>query len=172
MACLAITGAMKSAPIAAMEMLLNLTPLDLVIMAEARMAFYRLHILKHPADSKIEARFLSIWKNVIDPILDMQSDHIIPAYCYSKTFSVIIDWDYWKNKDALFPEDAVIWFTDGSRADSGTGSGIFGLRPNRNLSFSLGKFATIFQTELYAILQCACENIRRAYENKRILIFF
>jgi len=35
----------------------------------------------------------------------------------------------------------------------------------------LGKFATVFQTEIYAILQCACENIRRAYKNKRILIF-
>jgi len=31
MACLAITGAMKSTPIAAMEILLNLTPLDPVI---------------------------------------------------------------------------------------------------------------------------------------------
>jgi ribonuclease HI len=36
----------------------------------------------------------------------------------------------------------------------------------------LGKFATVFQTEVYAILQCACENIRRAYTNKRILIIF
>jgi hypothetical protein len=32
-ACLAITGAMKSTPTAAMEVLLNLTPLDLLIMA-------------------------------------------------------------------------------------------------------------------------------------------
>ena len=29
----------------------------------------------------------------------------------------------------------------------------------------------VFQTEIYAILQCACENIRRVYKNKRILIF-
>jgi ribonuclease HI len=35
----------------------------------------------------------------------------------------------------------------------------------------LGKSATVFQTEIYAILQCACENIGRAYKNKRILIF-
>ena len=38
MACLAIMGAMKSTPTAATEVLLNLTPLDLLIMAEARMA--------------------------------------------------------------------------------------------------------------------------------------
>jgi ribonuclease HI len=35
----------------------------------------------------------------------------------------------------------------------------------------LGKFASVFQTEIYAILLCAYENIRRAYKNKRILIF-
>jgi ribonuclease HI len=34
----------------------------------------------------------------------------------------------------------------------------------------LGKFATDLQTEIYVILQCASENIRRAYKNKRILI--
>jgi hypothetical protein len=64
MACLAITGAMKSTPTAAMEMLLNLTPLDLLIMAEARMALYRLHIIMQPANPKTAAGLLSIWKNV------------------------------------------------------------------------------------------------------------
>jgi hypothetical protein len=38
MACLAITGAMKSTSKAAMEELLNLNPLNLLIMAEAGMA--------------------------------------------------------------------------------------------------------------------------------------
>jgi hypothetical protein len=71
MACLAITGAMKLTPTAAMEVLLNLTPLDLLIMAEIRMAFYRLHIPKQPTDPKPEAGLLSIWKSVDDPILDM-----------------------------------------------------------------------------------------------------
>jgi ribonuclease HI len=35
----------------------------------------------------------------------------------------------------------------------------------------LGKFASVFQTEIYAILLCAYENIRKKYKNKRILIF-
>jgi len=153
-----------------METLLNLTPLDVVIQAEARMALYRLHILKQPAGPKAEAGLLSIWKYVSDPLLEMRADHITPVYYHSKAFSVIIDWDYWKNKDPFFPEDALIWFTDSSKANSGTGSGIFGLRPNRSFSFPLGKFATAFQTEIYAILQCAYENTRRAYKNKRTLI--
>ena len=79
MACLAITGAMKSTPTAAMEVLLNLTLLDLLILAEARMALYRLHILKQPAAPKTVVGLLSIWKNVGDPILDMRSDYTIPC---------------------------------------------------------------------------------------------
>ena len=83
---------------------------------------------------------------------------------------IIIDQEYWKNKDPVFPDDALIWFTDGSRADSGTGAGIYGKKPERSFSFLLGKYAMVFQTEIYAILQCAGENIR-AYKHKRILIF-
>jgi hypothetical protein len=83
---------------------------------------------------------------VRDPIFDMRSDHTIPIYYHSRTFKVTIDWNYWRKKDPVFPVDALIWFTDGSRADSGTGSGIFGLRQNISLRFPLGKFATVFQT--------------------------
>jgi hypothetical protein len=84
-------------------------------------------------------------KNVRGPILDTRSDHTIPIYNHSKFFNVKIDVDYWKNKDPLFPEDALIWHTDGSRTDSGTGSGIYDLRPNRSYFFPLGKFATVFK---------------------------
>jgi hypothetical protein len=53
---------------------------DLLIMAEARMILYRLHVPKQPTDFKSEAGMLSIWKNEIDPILDLRSDHPIPVY--------------------------------------------------------------------------------------------
>jgi hypothetical protein len=91
MACLAIMGAMKLTPTTVKETLLNLTLLDLVIQAEARMALYRLYTLKQPAKFKVEAGLLSIWKNVSEPLLEMQADHITPVYYYSKVFSVIKD---------------------------------------------------------------------------------
>jgi hypothetical protein len=128
-----------------------MTPLNLLIMAEARMALYRLHMLKHPAVLKTETGLLSIWKNVSDPFLDMWSDHSIPVYNHSKIFNVIIDMDYWRNKDPVLPKDVLIWFTDGSRTDLGTVSGVYGLKPNKSYNFSLGKFASVFQTEIYAI---------------------
>ena len=171
MACLTITGAMKSTPTAAIEMLLNLTPLDLLIMAEARWhSISCIYSCNQPTLQQQLGCYLS-GKNVRDRTLDMQSDHTVPVYHYSKTYKVIIDVDYWRNKDPKFPEDALVWFTDGSRTDSGTGAGIYGLRPNRSFSFPLGKFASVFQTEIYAIIQCAYENITRAYKNKQVPIF-
>jgi hypothetical protein len=121
MACLAITGAMRTTPTTAMEVLLNLTLLDLLITAKAKMVLYRLHILKQASVPKTVLGLLTIWKNVGDPFPDIQSDYIIPV-CHTKNLMVIIDQEYWKNKDPVFPDDALIWFTDGSRANSGTGA--------------------------------------------------
>jgi hypothetical protein len=115
---------MRSTPTAAMEVLLNLTPLYLLIMAEARMALYGLQTTKQLSASEAETGLISIWKKVSDPISEMRTDHIIPVFNHSKTFKVICDRDYWKNVDSVVPEDTLIWFTNGSRTSSGTGSGI------------------------------------------------
>jgi hypothetical protein len=79
-------------------------------MAEARMALYtyRLHIHKQPAYPITDTGLLSIWKNVGDPILDMRSDYTTPAYHFSKIFSINVDWDFWRNKDPVFPEGTPI----------------------------------------------------------------
>jgi hypothetical protein len=50
-----------------MEVFLNLAPLDLLIMEEARLARYRLHTPKQPTDYKTEAGMLSIGKKVGTP---------------------------------------------------------------------------------------------------------
>jgi hypothetical protein len=39
----------------------------------------------------------------------------------------------------------------------GPGAGVYGQSLRRRLSFSLGKYATVFQAEIYAILACAHE---------------
>jgi hypothetical protein len=95
---------MKSTPIAAMEVLLNLTPLDLLITEEARMALYRLSILKQPSARKTLSGLLTIWKNVGDPLLDVRWDYTIPVYRHTRNFRVIIDQEYWRNKDPVLPD--------------------------------------------------------------------
>jgi hypothetical protein len=49
-----------------------------------------------------------------------------------------------------------VWFTDGSRMRGGTGAGVYG-QSVKSLRFSLGKYATTFQAEVYAILACVHE---------------
>jgi hypothetical protein len=59
MTCLAITGAMKSTATVAMDVLLNLTPLNLLIMAEVRISLYRMYMSKQPVDRNTETGLLS-----------------------------------------------------------------------------------------------------------------
>jgi len=51
----------------------------------------------------------------------------------------------------------LVWFTDGSRTAEGTGTRVYGQSANRRLSISLGKYATVFQAEVHAILDCVHE---------------
>ena len=46
----------------------------------------------------------------------------------------------------------LVWYTDGSTTAEGTGAGVYGQSVNRRLSIPLGKHATAFQAEVYAIL--------------------
>jgi hypothetical protein len=66
-----------------MEVLLHLTPLDLLTMAKARMTLYRLRILKQPSVPKTVPGLLTIWKNVGDPLFDTQLDYTIPIYRFT-----------------------------------------------------------------------------------------
>jgi hypothetical protein len=40
----------------------------------------------------------------------------------------------------------------------------------RKLSFSLGQYTTVFQAEVYAIKECAVENLDTDYRNRNIYI--
>jgi len=46
----------------------------------------------------------------------------------------------------------LVWFTDGSKVREGTGDGVYGKSVGRRLSFSLGRYATVFQADIYVIL--------------------
>ena len=45
-----------------------------------------------------------------------------------------------------------VWFTDGTRMKEGTGAADYGQSAGRRLNFSLRRYATVFQAEIYAIL--------------------
>jgi hypothetical protein len=98
MACLGITGAMRTAPTAAMEALLGLPPLHLQVEAETRIGNYRLRCndqWKHKTEGFRHAHmFRDMEKGLI---LQIGSDKMIPNYVYDKPFTIrISDRSSWK----------------------------------------------------------------------------
>ena len=59
---------------------------------------------------------------------------------------------------------------DGSRTSEGTGSEAYGQSANRRLSISLGKHATVFQAEVYAILPLFM-NVKLRIGQRNMLVF-
>jgi ribonuclease HI len=66
----------------------------------------------------------------------------------------------------------LIWYMDGSRTGEGTGAGVYGQSVNRRLSIPLGKYATVFQAEVYAILVCVQETETQDRPEKYVSICF
>lgn len=168
LACICIMGAMSTTPTAAMETILNLPPLDIVIKAEARMGAYRLKCNgnwydNHLGHTKIESI-------VTNSLLEMRSDIMTPKINTNKPFKTQLSWEN-KTEETLVQSGKLVWYTDGSKTDNGSGAGVYGLAPRSNWFASLGKHTTVFQAEIHAIEICLRENLRRRYVNKDITIF-
>lgn len=83
-ACMAITGAMKTTSTSAMEALLDLTPLDVIIVGEVGCN------TQHFEASDVESGLLEIRRHITaDDILSMESDHINPVRHFIKYFRII-----------------------------------------------------------------------------------
>ena len=65
----------------------------------------------------------------------------------------------------------LVWFTDGSRTAEGTWAGVCGPSVGRRISISLGKHATVFQAEVYAILACVHETETQDRSENYVSIF-
>jgi hypothetical protein len=89
----------------------------------------------------------------------MGVDYMRPAFNFKPKYRVTMltreDW----TKDTGAPPvvKGLVWFRDGFKMGRGAGAGVYGQSVGRRLSFSLGRYATVFQAEIYAILACVYE---------------
>ena len=60
----------------------------------------------------------------------------------------------------------LVWYADGSKMKEGTGASVFGQTVRRRLSFSLGRYTTVFQAKIYAIPACA-HGIQSQYRSEK-----
>ncbi|XP_047987119.1 uncharacterized protein LOC125226977 [Leguminivora glycinivorella] len=169
-ACSIVTGAMSSSPTAALEALLNLSPLHLQLELEARSSILRIVATKRGGWISQALRLFT--ESVLDiPVLGMPADTMPPQLCPQKLYSVEIpEREDWSNSQISWKEGSLRWYTDGSKSGSEVGCGIYGETPRRAKSLNLGRYCSIFQAEVYAILECASINLQCNYVNHTIYI--
>ena len=92
-----------------------------------------------------------------DPIFNMGVDVMRPAYNLEPPYVVtmLMREEWTKATGAPPAAKGLVWFTDGSKMREGTRAGVYGQSVRRRLSSSLGRYATVFQADIYAILACA-----------------
>jgi ribonuclease HI len=151
-ACLAVTGATRSAPTIALEAMLDLPPLHSYIMREAASAAFRdpkrtqLRSGNHKGHLKIHSIFSAqMESNTISDLMPVR-------YNYMPLDLIIPDRSTWLNGNHQRTTHSTVFYTDGSKMDGGVGIGISG--PGIRFSKSLGSTPTVFQAEVYAIEEC------------------
>jgi hypothetical protein len=95
-----------------------------------------------------------MWLQQSDPIFNMGVDAMRPAFNFEPKYRVtmLTSEDWTKGTGTLPAVKGLICFTDRSKMKEGTVAGVYGQSVGRRLSFCLGRYATVFQAEIYAIL--------------------
>jgi hypothetical protein len=131
-----------------------------MIAAEAQVGIYRLMCSqqRRPKSTSFGHTKQS-WDMKHKPILQMGSDRMLPRYAYYKPFTVKFpDKCEWQNEFNPDNKGGLVWYTDGSKTNKGTGAGMhrWGSRMGKN--FSLGLHTMVFQAEIHAIKACIMQN--------------
>lgn len=171
LACVAITGAFRTTPTRAMEALIDLPPLHISIQAEAMRAAHRLYQGELWGPS--EEGHATIWSQMEQtPIFLMRSDRMVIQYDLDKSFKTQIPareaWEDPQSRAELL--QGQVWYTDGSLMEGVSGAGVFCESSGKKRTFPLGMFASIFQSEIFAILQAADLSSEEAVQGQKITI--
>lgn len=169
LATAALTGAMRSTPSKALDAMLNLPPLQDFIQMDAVKNASRLRRSSTINDSDLKGH-MSIVKTLnINPIFSISEDCMMKRNFFDHLFCVPdITRQDWEVGQPNFRSGSTIFFTDGSKQDNLVGAGISG--PGVNVSLPLGCWPTVFQAEIFAILECADICLKRRYKNANICI--
>lgn len=148
---------MKTTPYDTLEVALNWLPLDLFVKRRAETTVYRLLCQGEwtPASAK-HARLDYMKKHPIT----LKQDRFNRKYQIRKAFKTYVpERENWKNVNKT-EGTKVHWYTDGS-----------GIGEDHRDFWSLRTLSTVFQTEVFAIYQCARLLNNRSTANKYIYIW-
>lgn len=141
--CVGATGAFRSTPTAALEVLLDIPPLHMFISQQAQMANFRLN----GTNAKLKSCLTS------NPCFMMPQDKIItvndPDGCFLRRIPNRDDWE--NGLASCFPKDSTVIYTDGSLMNGKAGAGVYCEEPLLRISLPMGSYVTVFQAEIFAI---------------------
>ena len=181
LACLMISSAFPGTPTGALEILLNITPIEKFLLAEAVRGSYRFTIsglwhvnrvgcfgrTKSQVDvCNEERRFL--------PLLQMPADRIKKSKVFERNFECqIMDKKNAFRSESILNQNTVKVYIDGSKLHGRVGGGFYAEYPNNSSKqgfFHLGIYSTVFQAEVLAISKAAKNLLLEKMHNQDIVM--
>ena len=106
-----------------------------------------------------------------EPVLQIAADIMIPPYVYCKPF---LDNCRWQNRFKPGIQEGLVWYTDRSKTNQDTGTGVYRWGSKMGHSLILWLHTTVFQAEIYAINARVMENMEKlhGWEKSVFLLIF
>ena len=178
---LMISSAFPGTLTGALEILLNITPIEEFLLAEAVRGSYRISVsgnwhakpvgsfgkTKSHVDICNEARrFL--------PLLQMPADRIKKTKVFERNFECqIMDKQNAIRSESILNHNTIRVYTDGSKLDGRVGAGFYAEYPNnspKQAFFHLGIHSTVFQAEVLAVSEVAKNLHLEKMHNQNIVV--
>ena len=155
-----IAGAMRSTPTIALDALFNILPLHQWIQLEAKREALKLNrdnsllegnLVGHL--SILNVTSLGLRSRMIEDWMESKRNYEVPYQVFEHTRNV------WENGGPAIPAGSIAFYTDGSRTETSSGAGVYG--PRCNIAIAMGKWPTVFQSEIQAIIECLLVCLKR-----------
>ena len=182
LACLMISSAFPSTPTGALEMLLNIMPINEFILSEALKGSYRLSrvglwsamTIGSTGKTKSHVDVCNEAKENLS-LLSMPADLINKTKVFGRQYNCLV----LERKDAVQFERAleqsmIRCYTDGSKLNGRAGASFYIEYPSGSHTdqsfFHLGRYSTVFQAEVFAIAEVAKKLTMEKTLNEEIII--
>lgn len=155
--CLSITGALKSTPTEALEVILHIIPLDLHMVELAGNSALRLLCLGHFKEGSRRGHRSIVGR--INVCNTRNSDYTLKELSFGSVHETELPArELWASNQVIREGELQV-YTDGSKTSQGTGSGVFIEEMETRISCRLDDECTVFQAEVYA-LKLAAEHLK------------
>ena len=170
-ALLMATGAMRSTPTKALEVITSTIPIETKIKSTAILAFNRLKMAGTWKEDTTENGHSSI-EFIAKKVLELnEEDSMKPEWFLEKKIETMINHKNNWNHDAIKIKNPIIFWCDASVKSDRCGIGVYCPQLKINKSIRLNDNCSISQAEMKAIERCANIMVDKKIRNKNVIIY-